>query len=607
MLEPGGYLVIARDPEFLRALHTPHADRIVGPDTSDEALAVFGTLADRGERLRLVDHLGNVIDEVRYFDEGEWDELADRNGGSLELIDAMQDNAVPLAWRASEEAVPEWTKLEWDVDYDPIAGPGSVTPEMHVFLLSSGECLLDEISLTDAQGQEFVENGHFDENTDPWRIWGNHVDSHRTEEDTAAGAGALRLVATGGGNNKVNRVEVDLTGAPRNQIHVSLQARWLQGSNALHISGHNNVYGRTVWLPVPKSIGTPGRENSVRANLGPVITELRHEPPVPLPFEPVRFHAEVSDSDGVESVVLHFEVQGGAEVLQETALLVDDGRGADGREGDGHFSVEVAGLEARGLVRFWVEARDTLDNVSRFPRGAPETAYTLIVDGEVETPAHVYRLVLDQENEAELRSRLLHSNDLVRGTFVFEDTQVHYNVGTRYHGSPWNRPPAPRMYRVRFNSDHRFRHDAKRINVSRYGFAQNEGTAYQLLRKASVSEAPVPYSRHYNYAHTKINAEELSKRMAEIRVVDRDYVEYHWPQGFRRSPLESNRKAGVQRHGTAHWESRMDGFSGLRKRSPSGFAISGELSLLLQSQARQGSRRLRSVDFYAPRHGWQVH
>ena len=52
------------------------------------------------------------------------------------------------------------------------------------------------------------------------------------------------------------------------------------------------------------------REETGSDNLGPVISRVRHEPPVPAPGTPVRFHARVTDADGVKSVKLHWQIDG---------------------------------------------------------------------------------------------------------------------------------------------------------------------------------------------------------------------------------------------------------------------------------------------------------
>ncbi len=60
-----------------------------------------GSLSRRGERLRLVNAIGNRVDEVAYFDGGRWPSRADGGGSSLELIDPHANNQSAESWDAS--------------------------------------------------------------------------------------------------------------------------------------------------------------------------------------------------------------------------------------------------------------------------------------------------------------------------------------------------------------------------------------------------------------------------------------------------------------------------------------------------------------------------
>jgi hypothetical protein len=99
----GGYLVVCRDPALIRSIYTLSASEVVGPEDA-AALAEFGVLRDRGERVTLKDELGRTVDTVRYHDGGEWARWADGHGSSLELIDAWADNRVGQAWDASDDS-----------------------------------------------------------------------------------------------------------------------------------------------------------------------------------------------------------------------------------------------------------------------------------------------------------------------------------------------------------------------------------------------------------------------------------------------------------------------------------------------------------------------
>ncbi len=537
VLAPGGYLVVARNVDSIRETHGLAAGRVVGlsASASQEELDAFGSLSNQGETIRLRDPLGNTADEVTYSEEGEWDARADQGGSSLELIDPLQDNASPHAWSASDEtADAPWTEITYTASAAHV-GPGAPFSEMHIFLLSEGECLIDGVSIT-AGDTQYIANGDFEEDTKPWRLWGNHDLSFHTTGGAKFGQGSLHLVATGEGNNKVNRIEVTTSPSlPRGDITVTVWARWLTGSNGIHISGHNNAYGATAWLELPPRMGTPGQENDATAalreatggaNLGPVISKVRHSPAVPAGSSPIQFEARVTDSDGVDLVELVYEVDGSGE---EQRLPLSRDLADDDRALGEMYTGELPGFADGTIINFRVEARDALGNSHVFPRTALDRSYSLIVDQPMESESFRYRMILNRAANGRLNGQLLHSNSPVPGTFVFEESEVYYDVGFRYHGSPWQRPGSPRMFRARFKGDHRFRGEIKRINLSRYGSEQREGTAYQLFRKASVPGAVVPYSARYEYYRLNFNTQAHGS-MAEVRIVDKDYADFNWPE-----------------------------------------------------------------------------
>jgi hypothetical protein len=354
-------------------------------------------------------------------------------------------------------------------------------------------------------------------------------------------------VATGSGDNRVNRIELDTRPTLRaGPLQVKMWARWVGGSNALHLSGHNNAFGRTVYLPLPAATGTPGRENSARVrlrtqtrsdNLGPVISRVRHSPAVPAGLAPVHIEAQVTDADGIDLVEVLHQRDGDAAFAR--VQLFDDGEHQDGLAGDGIHAGEIPGYAAKSLVNFLIEAKDRGGRVRAFPKGAPERLLTFIADDPLESTLFRYRLVINAKNmnapTTGLARRLLHSDELVRGTFIFEESEVYYDVGCRYRGSPWNRPPDPKMFRIRFNGDKPFLDGVKRINISRYGSLQSEGLSYQLLYKASVADAPVPYSPRYHYLEMKVNDRKHGGILQEIRPVDSGYRDFNFPadaEGF---------------------------------------------------------------------------
>lgn len=109
VLKGGGCLVVAADTSVFTALH-PDVQNVVGGWT--------GWLSNSGERIVLADEVGEVVDEVRYADEGDWavrelgpvdhshrgwqwSDETDGGGRSLELIGVAMPNEFGQNWAAS--------------------------------------------------------------------------------------------------------------------------------------------------------------------------------------------------------------------------------------------------------------------------------------------------------------------------------------------------------------------------------------------------------------------------------------------------------------------------------------------------------------------------
>ncbi|MEC7777397.1 MAG: hypothetical protein VYC32_15010, partial [Planctomycetota bacterium] len=153
-------------------------------------------------------------------------------------------------------------------------------------------------------------NPTFNSNTSGWTIQGTHVRSGRTTTHSIDGAGSLKIIASGRGDNKVNRIESANSGvrsfSTREDQLVVFDAKWYIGSQTLNTHGHKHEMARTHELAVPENLGSPGGLNSVArrlqagaANLGPVMTDLVQTPQVPIVGEQVRIQVRAADSDGV--------------------------------------------------------------------------------------------------------------------------------------------------------------------------------------------------------------------------------------------------------------------------------------------------------------------
>jgi len=519
---PGEYLVLAQDPAIVAEHHG--YDGALGP--------YVGVLANDGENIRLVDRLGNLVDEVRYHEGGEWSLWADGRGASLELLDPNADNDFGAAWEASDESeTAAWEELSYTV---PAHAPSEPESEFHLFLVEKGICRIDDVSITRAGGENLIPNPGFEAGTVPWLIQGTHVHSRLVTTDSHSGNACLEVVASGKGNSRVNRIEVDtdprLTPGP---YEVSLWARWQRGASLLITHSDftagpfpfpgqqnlsSNTLGERLRMTVPYDLGTPGTENSVRRdNLGPVIGDVLHRPAVPVDSEPIGVTARVSDPDGVAEVRALFRLDKLSEDFQSRPLF-DDGYHGDGAAGDGLYRGELPGFQAGSTVVFYVEASDTLGNVLRSPRTAPDRTRVLVVDTAVETERDCTRIVLDSARFAELSGRPLHSNDLVDAAFVLNESEVFYNTGVRYRGSPWGR--AAQQFRVRFARDELFPRGHKELNVASRAFT--ESMSYFIIGRVGTRQhrAPAP---DYLYVDGRLNHASLGLHAA-FEPVNRGYL-----------------------------------------------------------------------------------
>jgi len=479
-IPPGGYLVVARDPEALRGSYPSIAERIVGPYT--------GSLGDRSDQIVLVDAAGNRADEVTYFDNGKWPAAADGGGSSLELTDPLADNRSALAWSASREGeASAWRSYT----YQGVATPSSVGPdgqfhELILGLLDRGEVLLDDIRVTQDPGGaaiDLIQNGSFD--ADPvggtagaWRIIGNHRHSQVIPDPDDPANRVLRLVATGPTEHMHNHAETTLKAGDTfvpivdgATYRISFRAKWISGSNQLNTRLYFNRLARTTRIERPDRHGTPGRPNSTRVtNLGPTIDQVRHEPAVPAADQPVTVTASAADPQGVARMTLWYSAAGGPWMSVPMT------------EGDpGHYAAQLPGQSAATIVQFYVVAEDADGAGSTFPRaGAGARALYQVDDGLAVTGGrHNLRIIMTAADADFLHSPVeLMSNDLVGATVVYDEQQVFYDVGVRLAGSERGRPVDARLsFNIAFPSDQLFRGVHRTIKLDRsqgIGFGQRE-------------------------------------------------------------------------------------------------------------------------------------
>ncbi len=477
-LAPGGHLVVAKDPAALAASFpglTP-----LGP--------FQGNLARSGERLVLLDAIGNPADTVPYSDDGRWPEAADGGGSSLELRDPRADNTAGESWAASDESA----RSSWQTYvYEGAAAASAVGPdgqwrEFVLGLLDKGEVLLDDISVIEAPATtalQLIQNGTFESGADKWRIIGNH---HGTviDDPDQPGNKVLRLVATGSTDHMSNHAETTLAGgrsvANGRVYRISYRAKWIHGCRQLNTRLYFNRLARTTVLDGRSRFGTPGAVNSTFApNIGPSFHELRHDPPVPAPLAPVTVSVTAADPDGVAAVTLWSRPNGGAWSSQPMAA--DSGS-------PGRFSAALPGRAAGSIVQFYIEAADSLGAVSLFPAAGPDSrALYQVNDSQAKSNGlHNVRLVMLTTDANHLHATInLMSNDRLGATLIYNESEIFYDVGVRLKGSEHSRTTTPRLgFNVGFLSAQLFRGIHRSFAIDRSestGFGQREMLVNQML------------------------------------------------------------------------------------------------------------------------------
>ena len=87
-LDEGEYLVVCGNADYVRS--TYGINNAIGNFT--------GRLDDAGERIRLANSMGMLMDELRYDDRNPWPAAANGRGYSLELRRPSLDNEVSPSW-----------------------------------------------------------------------------------------------------------------------------------------------------------------------------------------------------------------------------------------------------------------------------------------------------------------------------------------------------------------------------------------------------------------------------------------------------------------------------------------------------------------------------
>lgn len=367
-------------------------------------------------------------------------------------------------------------------------GKNTLAIQLHNRTIGSNDCFLN-LSLGDGRfinddGPNLLLDGYFEaDNTTGNALWpgedsnqfwlfeGNHVRSGKTTQEALNGNGSLKIVATGRGDNKANKIETTnsgLTGLKaRTDYHVSFTAKWIVGSPSLLTHGAYNQpssapnYALSHQLEIPANLGTPGAINSVTqrqiervgsSNIGPLIEGVEQSVPIPANGEALGVSAKVHDVDGVKNVEILYTVDiprpEDDPAVQRVAMEDPDH--------DGVYEALIPAQPLKNVVLYWIVAEDTTGLRGRFPTNHLQRSHPLKLDPDNVSPADFrylyyrhdsfapqrnlhYQFFMHDLAETYLTFRRVMSRDLVDGSLVFENHQIYHGSGVRFSGSAWSR------------------------------------------------------------------------------------------------------------------------------------------------------------------------
>ncbi len=476
-IDPGSYLVVARNRDALSAKHPHVADSIIGNFS--------GRLSNSDENILLLDRHGNPADEVHYYDGGRWPAEADGGGASLELRDPDADNSQAESWAPSDEgAGSTWGTYSYRATAREPSGANNPAGfhELIIGLLDEGEVLLDDIRvIEDPEGSAVnrLQNGSFETDTvgtspTAWRIIGNHDASEVITDPDDPGNKVLRLTATGATEHMHNHGETTFADGAAIQVggeyEISFRAKWISGSPQLNTRLYFNKAARTTILDVPDHHGTPGAVNSTAVlNLGPSFAGLSHAPVVPAAGEPVTISVDADDPDGVAQLMLFYAVDG--RPFTSMAMAPDS---------HGQYTATIPGQEDRAIVQFYVEGTDGLGETSSFPAGGAGSRAMYRVDSSAipNSAVHSFRLIMTPDDTEFLHTDSnVMSNDRLGATVIYNDQETFYDVGVRLRASGYGRRGGLAGFNIRFQPDQLFRGVHRSVAIDRgVVFTNGDGT-----------------------------------------------------------------------------------------------------------------------------------
>ena len=377
--------------------------------------------------------------------------------------------------------------------------------EFLIGLLQGGEVFVDDISVVenpDTAPIQLIQNGNFDSGTNHWRINGTHKNSFVTDDHDNPGNNVLRLIAAYACGHSYNRAETTFAGnhevVSGNEYEISLRAKWIIGSPRLRSWIYFNRCAKTTVLNVPQNNGTPGAQNSCyENNIGPTFKEMKHSPAVPNAGQQVEISIRANDSDGIKSCKIFRSINGGAWASLPMTNISDD-----------IYNVTIPGYAPDDFLHFYVEAVDNLNRTSFYPAaGADARAIYQVQDNRATSlPVHNFRVIMLPDDAARMyEGANVLNNDYERGTIIYDETQIFYNVKIRIKGNITRYGGLP-GHKFLFHADNLFRGVHKMVmsdpNGRLMGLSHNIGHSQEeILLKHIANRAGGIFSQYDDLMH----------------------------------------------------------------------------------------------------------
>ena len=536
VLAPGGFLVVAQDPEFLKK------------KSGVDALGPFiGHLSGKGEKLTLRNAAGKVVNRVEYSSGFPWPTVGGKPAYSIELLNPTLDNSLGGHWRASVVGTPSaatngpaliaqrsaWRILKgtreasqpasaWRApEFDDSKWQSANLPAGYGedFLATRLDDMKGKYSSVYFRRTFVVENpalvaalqldALYDDGFNIW-INGTHV---LGENVPGAEPSFDALAPTAREDNDYHTFDLP---APRGYLR--------KGTNVIAVHALNSALNESsdFFLDVRLRAATgalargptPGAVNSVFASASPpVFRSVSHHPHQPKSGEPVRVTAHFNAANLPSTVALLYQlVDPGSYIELADAPyqanwlslpMHDDGKNGDAASGDGRFTVELpASVQLhRRLVRYRVTAMDVAGRSMTAPypddpqpnfayfvydgvpawRGAiepgskdPKRAAPVEFGTDVMRRLPVYHLIAKKSAVEAATWKAQYSGEAYKwsGTLVY-DGHVYDHIHYRARGGSWRYAMGKNMWKFAFNRGHDF--------AARDNYGEHYGTKWTRL------------------------------------------------------------------------------------------------------------------------------